>query len=132
MVRKISAVVIDDDKDTVAVFRDYLKLKQIDVLGIGYNGKEAVELFEKYNPDVVFLDHMMPEYNGLYALNGIRKKDPHANVIIITADNTIDTNSKIHELNPTAIVYKPFNINEIMELVDKLMRNKSIAEGSIQ
>ena len=61
------------DKDTVSVFKDYLSLKGIDVLGVGYNGKEAVQLYLQLKPDIVFLDHRMPEYNGLYALANIKK-----------------------------------------------------------
>lgn len=121
MVGQISAIVIDDDRDTVGVFSDYLKLRKIDVLAVGYNGKDAVELFEKYKPDIVFLDHRMPEYDGLFALYNIRQKNQQANIIIITADNTLDMNPKIHELKPTAIIHKPFNINVVMETVEKIM-----------
>ena len=119
---KISAIVVDDDKDTVAVFRDYLKLKNVDVVGTGYDGKQGVELFKKFKPDVVFLDHRMPEYNGLFALYNIRQIDPDAIVIIITADNTLDMNPKIHELNPSRIIHKPFNINEVMAVVEEIMQ----------
>ena len=119
---RISAIVVDDDKDTVAVFRDYLKLKNVDVVGTGYDGKQGVELFKKFKPDVVFLDHRMPEYNGLFALYNIRQIDPDAIVIIITADNTLDMNPKIHELNPSRIIHKPFNINEVMGVVEEIMQ----------
>ena len=128
---KIRAIVVDDDKDTVAVFRDYLKLKNVDVVGTGYNGKEAVELFLKHKPDIVFLDHRMPEYNGLFALYNIRQKDPDAIVIIITADNTLDMNPKMLELNPSRIIHKPFNINEVMGVVEEIMSNP-VANSVIQ
>ncbi|WP_255486576.1 response regulator transcription factor [Candidatus Nitrosotenuis sp. DW1] len=69
----ITAIVIDDDIDTVDVFCDYLEIVNVKVLGRGYNGKEAVELYRKHNPNVVFLDLMMPDYDGFYALEHIRK-----------------------------------------------------------
>lgn len=123
---KISSIVIDDDVDTVSVFADYLKLKQINVLGCGYNGKEAVQLFQKHKPDVVFLDHRMPEYDGLYALYNIRQIDPDAKIIMITADNTVDLNPKILELKPSAIIHKPFNIDKILQTVERVLDEKII------
>ena len=123
---KVSSIVVDDDADTVSVFADYLKLKQVDVRGCGYNGKEAVELFQKHRPDVVFLDHRMPEYDGLYALYNIRKIDPNAKIIMITADNTIDLNPKILELKPSAIIHKPFNIDKILQTVEKILNEEKV------
>ena len=121
---KITAIVVDDDRDTVGVFSDYLKLKNVEVLGKGYNGKEAVELFSKLKPDVVFLDQRMPEYDGLFALHHIRQKDADANVIMITAENTLDENPKVQELKPTKIIHKPFNISEVMDTVEEIMQEK--------
>ena len=121
---KITAIVIDDDKDTVGVFSDYLKLKNVEVLGKGNNGKEAVELFSKLKPDVVFLDQRMPEYDGLFALHHIRQKDANANVIMITAENTLDENPKVQELKPTKIIHKPFNISEVMDIIEEIMQSK--------
>ncbi len=125
---KVSSIVIDDDVDTVSVFADYLKLKQINVLGCGYNGKEAVQLFQKHKPDVVFLDHRMPEYDGLYALYNIRQIDPDAKIIMITADNTVDLNPKILELQPSAIIHKPFNIDKILQTVERVLDEKTISK----
>lgn len=111
------------------MFSDYLKLRKVNVVGVGYNGKDAVELFVKHRPDIVFLDHRMPEYDGTFALFNIRKKDENAKVIIITADNSLDMNPKIHELKPTAIIHKPFNINVVMETVEKIMEGQLAASN---
>lgn len=119
----VTAIVVDDDKDAVDVFTEYLILKKISVLGSGYDGKTAVELYKKHKPDIVFLDHRMPEYDGTFALHNIRKINPKASVIIVTADNSIDMDQKIMELKPTAIILKPFNIEQIMEEVNKISSN---------
>ncbi len=115
-----TAIVIDDDVDTVEVFCEYLELKNIQVLGKGYNGKEAVELYKKYSPDVVFLDLMMPQYDGMYALENIRKIDPTAKIIVITADTKYETGEKLDTLRPTAVFIKPFNIDKIILALSKI------------
>jgi len=117
MPQKISAIIADDDHDTVSVFVDYLKLEKIEVLGWGYDGREAVSLFEELKPDFVFVDYNMPKFDGIYALRNIRKINPQAKVIIISSDTTIYTNKELMILDPTAILYKPFEIKKIIETI---------------
>ncbi len=118
MSQKISAIIADDDHDTVSIFVDYLKIKKIEVLGWGYDGREAVSLFEELKPDFVFVDHNMPKFDGIYALKNIRKINPQAKVIIISSDKTIETNQELMALKPTAILYKPFQIKKIIETIN--------------
>ena len=106
---------IDDDKDTVSVTSEILELHGMDVIGKGYNGLEAVQLFDKLHPDIILLDLMMPQYDGLYALRKIREKDPIANVVIITADLSTSLKEKIESLKPTKILFKPIDVNIILE-----------------
>jgi len=115
-----SVIVVDDDQDTVEVFCEYLKIKGFDVVGRAYNGKEAVELYLQLKPDVVFCDVMMPQYDGFYALKRIRRNDPDAKVIMVTADMTADTEEKLIELKATALVYKPYEIDDIIETIHKV------------
>lgn len=124
MAKNISVIVIDDDKDTVSVFKDYLILKGVDVVGFGYNGKDAVDLYRKLSPDIVFLDHRMPEYDGLFALSNIKKINPNANVVFITADDSIYESKQVQELSPAAIMSKPFKIDDIMKVVHQIIKTK--------
>ena len=116
----ITAIVIDDDIDTADVLCEFLELKGINVIGKGYNGKEAVDLYATLKPDVVFLDVMMPYYDGFYALEEIKNVDPKANVIMVTADLSYSTESRLKTLNASAIIYKPYDRNLIMKKVNEL------------
>jgi two-component system chemotaxis response regulator CheY len=113
----VTAIVIDDDADTVDVFCDYLEIKNVQVLGRGYNGKTAVELYEVHRPDIVFLDLMMPEYDGIYALENIRKINPESKVIIVTADLRDETAIRLSQLKPTRVFIKPYDIEKISQVV---------------
>jgi DNA-binding response OmpR family regulator len=117
-----TAIVIDDDLDTVELFCEYLELKGIRVIGKGYDGREAVELYQKLRPHIVFVDIMMPHYDGFYAAEEIRKVDPDAKIIMITADLTSDTAHRLEELQIPAI-YKPYEFDDIMTTVSKLMQS---------
>lgn len=116
----VTAIVVDDDVDTVDVFCDYLRLKNVTVLGRGHNGKEALALYKAHMPDIVFLDLMMPEYDGFYALENIRKADPSAKVIVVTADLREQTTKRLETLKPTEIFIKPYDMERINQLLDKI------------
>ena len=120
------AIIVDDDIDTVEIYADYLKEKGIHVLGAGYNGNEAVRLYKKFKPDVVLLDVMMPDYDGFYALENIRNVDPYSRIIMSTADKTQETRKKLEEGNVNAIVYKPYEIKNVLAAIDEVMAGKKI------
>jgi len=118
----ITAVVIDDDLDTVDVLCEFLEIKNVSVIGQGYDGEDAVNLYQKLNPDVMFLDIMMPYFNGFHALEKIQNLNPNSNVIVITADITADTKERLKKFNIHAIIYKPYDFDEIMKAVEHITK----------
>lgn len=116
-----TAIIVDDDIDTIDVMAELLEINRVEVIGKGYNGLEAVELYKKLRPDVVFLDVMMPNYDGVYALENIRKVNQDASVIIITGDTTQDSMRKLQELKPSAIFYKPMEIETVIQAANRLV-----------
>ena len=104
-----TAIVADDDQSNLELFSELLEINDIKIIDKVTNGKEAIIAFQKLKPDVVFLDIMMPEFDGLYALEEIRKIDPTSIVIMITADTSDETSDRLDKLQPTAIVHKPYD-----------------------
>lgn len=118
----LTAIVIDDDRDTVDVFVDFMKILNVNVLAKGYGGKDAVELYDRHRPDVVFLDLMMADYDGFYALEKIRKINPDAKAIVVTADLRSDDELRLSTLKPTEVIFKPF-VPEMLEEIVKKYKN---------
>ncbi len=116
----IRAVVVDDDKDTVALFAEILQTNNIGVVGKGYNGQEAAFLYQKLKPDVIFLDVIMPVYDGIYGLTKIREMNPDATVIITTNQMTINAQIALNKLRPSAVIKEPIDVNEILKKVNQL------------
>jgi DNA-binding NarL/FixJ family response regulator len=109
----IRSIIVDDETDSAEVFAEFLKLKDIDVAGLGKNGKEGVELYMQHKPDVVFLDLVMPNYDGFYALEQIKKINPDARVIIITAFLTDMMRSKLDNFGVEDVFQKPYSVKAI-------------------
>jgi two-component system chemotaxis response regulator CheY len=118
----VKVIVVDDDVDTVEVFCEYLEIKDITVVGRGYNGKTAVELYEKHRPDIALLDVMMPEYDGFFGLENIKNINPDAKIIMVTADLTLDTEKKLKDLNASAVIYKPYEIDSVIDTIHKVYK----------
>lgn len=116
----IRAVIVDDDKETVALFSEILSGNNIEVVGKGYNGQEAAFLYQKLKPDVIFLDVIMPVYDGIYGITKIREMNPEAIVIITTNQMTINAQIALNKLRPSAIIKEPIDVDEIIKKVNQL------------
>jgi CheY-like chemotaxis protein len=121
-VERVTSIVIDDDIDLRDVFVELLEMHNIDVLGTGNNGLEAFELYQKFQPNIVFLDEFMPEFDGFYGLEKIRKYDPLAKIVWVTA--ATEKELKFDKNNITAVIEKPIDIDQVVSLVDKMMLGK--------
>jgi len=125
-----TAIVIDDDEDTVNLFSEFLEICDIKVLGKAYEGNQAVEMYKKIFPDLVFSDVMMPGYDGFYVLQKIRQINPHSIMVMITGDVRPETIDELQKLKADAIVYKPFDMKQVIETVNELLK-KSIYQTQI-
>ncbi len=108
-------LLVDDDQDAVDLFSDYLEIKGISSVEKCTKAKNALMMFKQIRLDVVFLDIMMPEFDGFHVLGQIRKIDPNARVIIVTADLSLETKKKLDAIHPTDIIYKPYDIKQILK-----------------
>lgn len=115
-----TAIAIDDNPDVLSLFVELLQLKNFKVIGTGRNGRDAVELFQKLKPDITFLDVVMPGTDGIYALGQIRAVSPDSVVIMVTTDLSQDTAHKLEKLKATAVVYKPFDIDVLVKVVENI------------
>lgn len=113
----ITCIIVDDDVNTVKVFSDLLGFLGLDVLDKGHSGSEAVSLYKKHNPDIVFIDIMMPITDGFYAIKEIRNINPASKIVAITADVSEKTKKMLDDLCISAIIYKPFSGNQIKKVL---------------
>jgi len=83
------------------------------------NGLEAVALYHQHRPDLVTLDIVMPELDGVEALRRLRTDDPAARVVMVSA---VDQRAKLREcigLGAIDFVVKPFDKERLMSLFAK-------------
>ena len=118
-------LVIDDDENISKVIRLYLEKEGMEVL-LAADGKTGLELFSKDNPDLVLLDIMMPEMDGIEVIKNIRR-DSAVPVIMLTAKG--DTFDKVLALELGADDYsvKPFEPKELIARIKAVIRRSENA-----
>jgi pilus assembly protein CpaE len=82
---KIRVMIVDDVSETRENVRKLLQFESdVDVVGVARTGKEAIQLSQDMNPDVVLMDINMPDMDGISATEAIRAKQPAIQVIILS------------------------------------------------
>lgn len=82
---KIRVMIVDDVSETRENVRKLLQFESdVDVVGVARTGKEAIQLSQDLNPDVVLMDINMPDMDGISATEAIRAKQPAVQVIILS------------------------------------------------
>ena len=120
-----TVILVEDDVDSIDVLSQFFQIHGLNVVGMGTNGKEAIELYEQFHSDIVIMDVMMPEFDGFYGLEGIKKIDSDAIVIMITADLSDETHEKLMRLKASKIFYKPHDLDNIIPTIEEFMQEKS-------
>jgi len=113
----ITCIVIDDDQGIVEMFSELLGFMGLDVLACGHNGNDAISLYQKYRPEIIFTDIMMPFFDGFYGIEKIKEFDPDAKIVAVTADVSLETEQRLNNLNIEAVIYKPFDQSEIKQVL---------------
>lgn len=80
----MNIIIIDDDPLVVESLKTIINANGIDILDVGYNGFQAVELYAKYKPNLILMDIRMEKRNGIDAAKEILKIDSQAKILLIT------------------------------------------------
>lgn len=113
-------MIVDDAAFMRMMLKDILAKNGFEVTGEAENGKKAVELFEKLNPDIVTMDITMPEMNGIDAATQIKKKNPSANIVMVSAMGQQPMVVEAIKAGAKDFIVKPFQPDRVVEALSKL------------
>lgn len=105
----VTAVVIDDEPIVRMDFTEMLRELEIDVLGAGADGFDAVDLCRKHRPQLVLMDIKMPVFDGLDASKTILREFPEICIVLITAFNDNDFIQRAKEIGVAGYLVKPID-----------------------
>ena len=116
-------LIVDDDENICELLNLYLKKDGFDT-SIAYNGRQAVELAENYNPDLILLDIMLPELDGWQVCREIRKKSEVPIIMLTAKGETFDKILGL-ELGADDYVTKPFDTKEVVARIKAVLRRST-------
>lgn len=124
-------LVVEDEKQIAKILKLELEFEGYET-AVAYDGKSGLEAALNDKLDLILLDVMLPEMNGIEVLRRIRKENPLLPVILLTARNM--TMDKVAGLDKGANDYitKPFEIEELLARVRACLRQNSLAAKSSQ
>lgn len=122
----INILAVDDNKTNLLVFKGLLK-KTNAKIDTTLKGSEAIELFKSNSYDIVFLDHMMPEMDGIEVLKKIRElekdKEKKTPVIVLTANAMEGSKEEYLSYGFNDYLSKPVNGASLKNTLKKYLFN---------
>ena len=113
-------LIVDDAAFMRISLKKILEDNGFDVVGEAKNGLEAVDKYKILKPDIVTMDITMPEMNGLDALIEIKKQDPAAKVVMISALGQETWVKKAVMSGARGFVIKPYKQEYVVDTLRKL------------
>ena len=113
-------LVVDDAKSIVDILKFNLKREGFNVL-VGYDGEEAVDIVNKENPDLILLDIIMPEMDGISAFKEIKKIDPTSKIVFVSALEESEVLGQLSGEKIEGYIQKPFNIEKIRSQLSEIL-----------
>ena len=124
----IRVVVVDDSKFMARAIGTILEAMDFEVVGMGHDGVQGVELFQSHRPDVVLLDITMPNMDGVECLHRIREIDPEARVVMLSAIKDEETVERCLTAGAASFLQKPIRKTSPADL-NRLCRTLEEAVG---
>ncbi len=113
-------LVVDDALIIREMIKDAAWSAGWEVVGEASNGQEAIQQYQETSPDVVTLDLIMPEYDGLHALGGIMKIDPAAHILVVSAIDQTDILKEALQRGAADFIVKPFEKPRLTSALEKI------------
>ena len=124
----LKILVADDDTNIRRILNVRLSFMGYEVLS-AENGEEALDMFDRYNPDAIILDVMMPKLDG-FRVCQILRKTSKVPIIMLTALTDVADRISGLDLGADDYIVKPFSLKELDTRIRNIVRRKTPIQKS--
>lgn len=122
--KQINIVIIDDEQDILSMLEKYLTREGNYKVKTFNNPVNAISALPK-DTDIILLDIMMPQMNGIDALAPLLEKNPNVKVLMMTAYSTLDKVLNAHRYGAKDYIMKPFSsLDALKKKIEEVMQKK--------
>ena len=119
-----TVLVVDDENGMRQSFK--MVLKDCYHVLAAETGKEAIDLLTKNSVDLILLDILLPDVNGLDLLEKLKAIDPNPEVIMVTAVKDIQTAVKAIKLGAYEYIIKPFLVDDVLNAAERALEKRNL------
>ncbi len=112
---------VDDAAFMRMMLKDILLKGGFEIAGEATNGAEAIRLYQELKPDLVTMDITMPEVDGIAAVKEIKKIDPNAKVVMVSAMGQQAMVIEAIQAGASDFIVKPFQPDRVLEALKKAL-----------
>ncbi|NLO40736.1 MAG: response regulator [Ruminiclostridium sp.] len=117
----MKTVLIADDAQFMRLcLRQILEKRGFQVVAEAANGHEAIAKYRLHNPDIVTMDITMPDMDGIAAVKELKKIDPEAKIIVISAMGSMTFIYDAISAGASGFIVKPFKEEDVIKNLIKL------------
>ena len=118
----VRTLLVDDNKTFIAAVRNFLLMvPDIEIVGEAHDGWSAVELAKSLNPDLVLLDIVMPEMNGLEVAQALKNASHPSRIVFLSMHDSESYRTAARELGAFAYVGKGDFVADLIPIIDQLV-----------
>jgi DNA-binding response OmpR family regulator len=121
-------LIIEDDDEMRSLLKDFFEEDGFEIDSVS-NGSDAFRILVRELFDLVITDIRMPGLTGLDILPGIRKLQPEAPIIVITAFGSEEIHRRAMERGATAYLEKPLHFHELRTMIHEIISSKAKNRG---
>ena len=124
MDKKAIVLVVDDENGIRESFKMILKDQYLVLLA--ETGEEALTLFKNNPVDLILLDILLPDINGIDLLERFKGMDPNTEIIMVTGVKEIQTAVKAIKSGAYEYIIKPFNVEDIVNVIERALEKNNL------
>ena len=116
-----TVLIVDDAVVMRMMIKGILSKNGYEVIGEAQNGVEAIDKYKALHPDLVTMDMVMPEMDGISAVKRIIAEDPDAKIIMCTSMGQQALVVEAMQAGAKSFITKPFQPPKILETINKVL-----------
>jgi len=118
--KKLKTLVLEDEPETNELMCTTLKNFFAEVHSAA-DANEAMTLFEKYSPDIIFIDIILPGKSGLEVAKEIREINPKQIIVIVSASNDMGNISEAVKIGVNNFIRKPIDTDKMIDVLKDIV-----------
>jgi two-component system, NtrC family, response regulator AtoC len=126
MNKKTTVLVVDDEFGVRESFK--MVLKDAYIVLLAGTGQEAIDLLTSNSVDLILLDILLPDMDGLNLLEKLKAIDPNTEIIMVTAVREIQSAVRAIKLGAYEYIIKPFVVEEVVNIINRALEKSNLVK----